>query len=145
MSILETETGPQVLPISEIKFDFPPELPKIMDFAAKWAKGSFKEVHTSRTFDFPPSDQSLLENLQELGKRCWKLCHLKGYVRIDFRIDDEGRPWLLEINANPYLDPDGAFVKACEVGGFNFLETISYIVSTARAYPSTLSGLKERA
>ena len=31
---------------------------------------------------------------------------LSGFVRVDFRIDEAGTPFVLEINANPCITPD---------------------------------------
>ena len=37
-------------------------------------------------------------------------------MRVDFRVDERGRPWILEINANPCLSPDAGFAAALATG-----------------------------
>ena len=43
---------------------------------------------------------------------CWRLFGLRGYARVDFRVDAQLRPWILEINTNPCLSPDAGFAAA---------------------------------
>ena len=43
----------------------------------------------------------MLAELVRLSRECFKLFNLTGYARVDFRIDAENRPYILEINANP--------------------------------------------
>jgi hypothetical protein len=111
LALLE-EAGrqPQVLPPAEIQFQsFPEGKPRIVDYAAKWESGSMEFAQTPRRFDFPDGDRELLERLRELALRCWRLFRLRGYARVDFRVDLEGRPWVLEVNTNPCLSPDAGF------------------------------------
>ncbi len=45
---------------------------------------------------------------------------LAGYARVDFRVDREGHPWILEVNANPCLSPDAGFLAAAQEAGIFF-------------------------
>ena len=47
---------------------------------------------------------------------------LGGYARVDFRVDKEGNPWVLEINANPCISPDSGFVAAADRAGIDYSE-----------------------
>jgi len=60
--------------------------------------------------------------------QCWELFKLKGYVRIDFRVDSDNNPFVLEINANPCLAPDSGFVAACEKYGMKYTDIIKNII-----------------
>jgi len=132
LSVLETEKGPVVLPPAEIDFgDFPPNKPRIVDYAAKWDVNSFEYHHTPRRFEFADADRGLLDQLVSLAIRCWEVFGLRGYVRVDFRVDDQRRPWVLEINANPCISPDAGFVAAAERGGLNFVNVVDAIVRSA--------------
>ncbi len=75
-------------------------------------EASFEYVNTPRSFDFPGTDCDLLEQLGTLAGDCWQLFALGGYARVDFRVDTAGKPWILEINANPCLSPDAGFAAA---------------------------------
>ena len=56
--------------------------------------------------DFVREDDALLNELRDISEKCWKHFNLRGYARIDFRVDKQGKPWVLEINANPCINPD---------------------------------------
>jgi D-alanine-D-alanine ligase len=121
--------GVEVLPPAEIDFSaFPPEKPRIVGHRAKWDEQSFEYHHTPRTFDFPDADASLLDELRALAKRCWSLFALRGWARVDFRVDAAGRPWILEINTNPCLSPDAGFYAALARAEIPFEQAIRRIV-----------------
>ncbi len=123
----------RVLPPAEILFlHFSPGQPRILDYQAKWEKDSQAYVNTPRSFSFTADDQRLLEQLTELAARCWDLFALSGYARVDFRVDPQGRPFILEINANPCIAPDSGFVAAAEKAGLNWNELIGVIVASGR-------------
>ncbi|MBZ4659419.1 MAG: hypothetical protein JG766_1342 [Desulfacinum sp.] len=113
LSVLAGPDGPRVLPPAEIRFrGFGPDRFAIVDYEAKWDPSSFAYHNTVRSFHFGEEDRFLLHQLRELALRCWDLFGLRGYARVDFRVDTAGRPWILEVNANPCLSPDAGFMAA---------------------------------
>ena len=130
LALLAGPHGPELLPPAEIVFDnFPPGMPRILDYRAKWDEQSFACRHTRRSFDFPPADGPLLARLKQLALACWRIFRLNGYARVDFRIDTTGAPWILEVNANPCLSPDAGFSAALERAGIPFGEAVRRIVA----------------
>ena len=81
----------------------------------------------------PPvrGDQPLLERLSRLAREAWCLFGLGGYARVDFRVDDAGQPWILEINANPCLSPDAGFAAALTRASIPFPQAIARILQDA--------------
>ncbi|MGA8180844.1 MAG: D-alanine--D-alanine ligase [Desulfobacterales bacterium] len=137
LSILEGSAGIQVLPPAEIIFeDYGTQKLTIVGYRAKWDSASFEYHHTPRRFDFPASDEPLLQQLKHQALRCWEVFGLKGYARIDFRVDSNGCPWILEVNANPCLSPDAGFAAAIDRSGMTFVRAIESItmngISTKR-------------
>ncbi len=128
LSILAGRAGPRVLPPAEIRFDFPPQKARIVGYRAKWDESSFEYQHTSRSFDFGPEDRALLDKLERIALKCWRLFDLRGYARVDFRIDNEGCPWVLEINSNPCISPDSGFVAAAEKAGLNYEQMLMCVI-----------------
>lgn len=125
-------TGAEVLPPAEIVFvDYPPEKPRIVGWAAKWDEASLEYSSTPRRFDFPEGDASLLRELESLALACWQAFGLAGYARVDFRVDEAGKPWILEANANPCLAPDAGFAAALVQAGIAYEEAIERIVAAA--------------
>jgi D-alanine-D-alanine ligase len=123
--------GPEVLPPAEIRFDaYPPEKVRVVGYRSKWEEGSFEFDHTPRSFEFPETDTHLLAKLKELALRCWNLFDLRGYARVDFRVDRQGNPWILEVNTNPCLSPDAGFRAATERAGLNFSEVLNRIIGS---------------
>jgi D-alanine-D-alanine ligase len=64
-------------------------------------------------------------------KRCWNKLGLRGYVRLDFRIDQNGSPYVIDINANPCLSGSGGFAAASARAGLNTRDMIRKIVEHA--------------
>jgi D-alanine-D-alanine ligase-like ATP-grasp enzyme/GNAT superfamily N-acetyltransferase len=132
LSLLANGPTPHVLPPAEIDFSaFPKGKPRIVGYSAKWDERAFEFEHTPRKFDFPASDAPLLDTLRSLALECWRLFDLRGYARVDFRVDAKGRPWVLEINANPCLSPDAGFAAALVRAHLPFERAVEWILEDA--------------
>lgn len=132
LSVLGGAKGPQVMPPAEILFtDYPENKPKVVGYAAKWTEDSFEYSHTPRTFRFGKREGRLLEELEILALRCWNEFGLKGYGRVDFRVDTANRPFVLEINCNPCIAPESGFVAAAKRAGVTFSEVVERILEDA--------------
>jgi D-alanine-D-alanine ligase len=132
LTLLAGSNGPLVLPPAEIDFAaYPEDKPKIVGYRAKWDADSFEYENTPRRFDFCEHDEPLLDRLAELAACCWYVFELAGYARVDFRVDELGQPWILEVNANPCLAPEAGFAAAVEQAGIGYEEAIRRIVEDA--------------
>jgi D-alanine-D-alanine ligase len=130
LSLLDGPDGPQVLPPAEIIFEgYEDGKPRIVGYRAKWDDTSYEYHHTPRCFDFPPEDRALLEELKQTALRCWQVFGLKGYVRVDLRVDSSGRPWILEINTNPCLSPDAGYPAAAARAGYSLADVINQLIN----------------
>jgi len=129
LSLLADAGGPQVLPPAEIDFSrFPAGKPRIVGYRAKWKADSPEYHATPRRFDFAAADRPLLDGLAELARSSWQRFGLRGYARVDFRVDHQGCPWILEINVNPCLSPDAGFAAALGRAGIPFSQAIARIL-----------------
>jgi D-alanine-D-alanine ligase-like ATP-grasp enzyme/ribosomal protein S18 acetylase RimI-like enzyme len=134
LSLLDQRDGVQVLPVAEMTFpgDWG-ERPKMVGFAAKWEGSSFEYEHTVRSFALAVDDAALADHLAFLARQCFALFALRGWARVDFRVDATGRPFILEVNANPCLSPDAGFAAAAAQVGINYVSLVETIVSTAQS------------
>ncbi|HVN77078.1 MAG TPA: hypothetical protein VMT19_12225 [Thermoanaerobaculaceae bacterium] len=133
VSILAAGHSAEALPVAEIEFvDFPPEVPALVGYEAKWTSGSFEETHTVRRFP-GPEDGPLLERIRAVALPCWRACGLSGYGRVDIRLDERGAPVILEVNTNPCLSADAGFIAAAARAGLSTAAVVERIVSAARA------------
>ena len=55
----------------------------------------------------------------------------RDMARIDFRVDNDGRLWFLEINPLPSFDPDGTFGLLAESMGLGYAQLIGRILDAA--------------
>lgn len=133
VSVVEGEGGePEVFPVAEIDFvDFPADKPRMVNYAAKWLEDSFEYHNTPRRFDFPPSDAALLARLADTARRAWRCFDLRGYARVDLRVDSGGTPWVLELNANPCISPWGGFAAAAGEAGLSYEALVERILGAA--------------
>lgn len=132
LSLLADRAGCRVLPPAEIDFAaFPEGRPRLVGYRAKWQADSFEYRNTPRTFDFAAADRRLLDQLADLASACWDLFGLRGYARVDFRVDSAGQPWILEVNANPCLSPDAGFAAALAQARIPYHEAIADILAAS--------------
>jgi D-alanine-D-alanine ligase len=130
--LLDVADGPLVLPLGEILFvDYPDDKPRIVDYKAKWETESFEYKHTRRTFAAAPADAALRAEIAQMALRCWRLFGLSGYARVDFRVDPAGRPWVLEVNANPCISSDAGYAAMLQEAGMPYDRGIEEIVQAA--------------
>ena len=124
--------SPQNLPPAEIQFvGFPDGKPKMVGYRAKWDEASYEYGNTPRRFDFPPGDDELIGSLIRVSRECWTAFGLRGYARVDFRVDAAGRPWVLEINTNPCISPDAGFMAAAGRAGLSIEDVVRRILAEA--------------
>ena len=130
ISILAGADGPEMLPPAEIRFEsFNDGQRKIVGYEAKWDQGSFEYNNTVRSFTFSDADTSLLARLKERSLKCWKIFRIRGYCRVDFRVDKNNRAWLLEVNSNPCISSDAGFMAAAGRAGLKAEDVIKRIIN----------------
>lgn len=130
ISLLEhPDGGVEVLPVAEIVFsDWHEERPRIVSYRAKWDNSSFEYKNTPRRFN--PEDAPV-RRIKEIAIKCWHVFNLRGYARVDMRMDRDGNLYVIEVNANPCISHDAGFMaSACEAG-YKVKDVIGMILSIA--------------
>ncbi len=120
ISLFSHSGRPEVLPAAEMVFlDYPPEKERIIGYRAKWDPDSFEYQHTIRKFHNYEKANELITKMHNIALQCWDVFDLRGYARVDFRVDRNNNPFVLEINANPCISPDSGFIAAAREAGYS--------------------------
>ena len=126
--MLAGDPDPFVLPAGEMVFyNYEPDQPKILGYKAKWHPDTPEYTNTVREFN-TLKDARLDRKLRDISVECWKGFGFKGYGRVDFRIDEDGNPWVIEVNGNPCISPDSGFIAACSLAGISKKEIVKRII-----------------
>ncbi|MDR3473650.1 MAG: hypothetical protein P4M09_18485 [Devosia sp.] len=133
VAVLEGAAGPQALPVAEIVFLDHGDRPKVLGYEEKWAGDSLAYANTPRCFPADPADKALYAELRRLALDGWRLFDLRGYARVDFRVDQWGRPYILEVNANPCLAADAGFCAAARQAGMTQTDVVARLIEAALA------------
>lgn len=130
VSILETLDGPRVLPIAEITFDPDAFLgrPRLVSYDAKWVPDSADWRGTHRRFDVGDMDT---ESVSRAALAAWSALRLRGYGRVDMRVDEQGRPVIVEVNANPCLAADAGFMVSAAQAGLSPVDVVGALLARA--------------
>jgi D-alanine-D-alanine ligase len=125
--------GDTVLPIAEIDFSHMPRGRwRIVTYQSKWETGSVDDLgSTPRCPARLPS--KVAAEVRRVALRAWKLVGGCGYGRVDLRIDANGQPWILEVNANPDIAPDAGLARMARVAGIEYGPLIRSICELALA------------
>jgi D-alanine-D-alanine ligase len=135
VAVIPDEHGePHVLPLAEMMFhEWQPDRPRIVGWQAKWDDDSFESTRTQREFGADENEPALAKQIHALAKGAWKSVGLTSYARVDIRVDEQGRPTVLELNPNPCLSPDAGFAAAAERVGMNYADLMERILFAALA------------
>ena len=74
-------------------------------------------------------DATAIDYIQRIAKRAYRALDLNGYARIDLRMDEEGRAYVLEANPNPNLAYGEDFAESAEVNGVSYEQLLERIIT----------------
>jgi D-alanine-D-alanine ligase len=133
--------GDTALPIAEIDFGgMPRGLWRIVSYRSKWEQGSDEDLGgvPRCPADLPPE---LAAEARRVALAAWRALGGHGYGRVDMRIDAAGRPWILEVNANPDFAPDAGLARMARAAGIEYSALVRAVcelaLARARSEPST--------
>ncbi len=90
-----------------------------------------------------PLPNGLAERLPRLAKRIYRALSLSGYARLDFRLDAEGKIFLLEANPNPDISSDEDFAMSAKEAGLHYDALIARIVGLGQRYRAEWKAMEE--
>lgn len=126
---------PSVLPIVEVSFDhLSLDAPKFDCYEVKWIYDSLGSGYET-TFCPARVDQYLETKILDVAVETFQDLDIKDLCRIDLRLDGDGEPSVIDVNALPGLIPDPAensrFPKAAYASGYTYQDLICTIFDAA--------------
>jgi D-alanine-D-alanine ligase len=129
VGILGNQT-PTALPPIEMDFSgLADGQPRIMGHKAKWVKKSQAYRGTKAVLAELPDE--LRARLQKTSLDAARALRARDYARVDLRVRETGEIYVLEVNANCDLDPQGEYAMAASAAGLDYTALIGRIVEHA--------------
>jgi len=117
--------SPEVMPIVQIKIDGRLKLNDKFYTFARITSDRLEYICPARI------EQDLKRKISELALKTYDAVECRDFGRVDFRVDKEGRPFVLEINPLPSLSTEDVFMIVAKVMGISYEEMIGKILNSA--------------
>jgi D-alanine-D-alanine ligase len=111
----------------------PPEQPRIATAKAKWDP-AYQERHGIETRAAAGLSEDTRKRLATISKRVYRSLHMTGYARMDMRIAEDGRIYVLEANANPNLEYGEDFSESADSDGISYEALLQRILNLGLSY-----------
>jgi D-alanine-D-alanine ligase len=120
----------QAFPPIEMDFSgLPDGAPRVLDSKAKWAEGSAEYKGTKSVLADLPDD--LKARLQKASLDAYRALRVRDYGRVDLRLTDTGDIYVIEVNANCYLEQSSEFAMAAKAADLDYPALVNKIVELA--------------
>jgi D-alanine-D-alanine ligase len=119
--------NPEVMPVVQIKIDGKLKLnDKFYTFA---------RITSDRLEYICPAKISseLKKKLDELALKVYRCVECRDFGRVDFRVDNDGNPYVLEINPLPSLSTEDVFMLVAKNIGITYEQIVGKILNSAMA------------
>lgn len=113
---------PVALPVIEIK----PLKGEFFDYVSKYTESGSEEIVPARI------SKALTKKIQLLAIQVYKAIGARDFARVDFILENNKKPVVLEINTIPGLTPMSLLPKAAKAAGMSYPELIDRIIKYAR-------------
>jgi len=129
----------EVLPVWEMSFAQMPENRwRIATERVKWST-QYQKRHGIMT-DRATLDASEQDRIQHIARRTYRALDLNGYARIDLRLDEEGRAFVIEANPNPNIAYGEDFAESAEVAGISYERLLERVIALGRRWKPVRTG-----
>ncbi|HKY31729.1 MAG TPA: D-alanine--D-alanine ligase [Candidatus Polarisedimenticolia bacterium] len=132
---------PTALPLSEIVFSYPEGKRKVVGYRSKWVHDSF-EYRNTRGVCPAQVAPAVEARIKQLSVAACRAAGIRDYGRVDFRLDHQDRPWILEVNANPDITDGAGLARAARASGHGYDGLIRAIVEGALSRRGVLEGVR---
>lgn len=112
--------NPVALPIIEIVSHT-----GVYDYKAKYTKGLSDHIIPAKLPD------NIQELIKKLAVKTFKTLNCRGFARVDFIVDSNNNPYVLEVNTIPGMTETSLLPDAASAAGIPFEELIHYFIRLA--------------
>lgn len=130
--VLHLDGQATVLPLLELR----PQR-GFYDYEAKYTQG-LTEFIVPATLD-----AALTQRVQQAALNAHEGLGCAGYSRVDFRVADEGIPYVLEVNTSPGMTNTSDLPQVAAAAGIGFNDLVEQMLLTALTSPQKPKGLAE--
>lgn len=97
----------------------------LFDYASKYTKGMTEYIVPA------PLSRSLENSIKSLAARTYEACGCRDYARVDFMLDGNDNPFVLEVNTLPGMKATSLLPMSAGAAGINFETLLKRLVAPA--------------
>jgi D-alanine-D-alanine ligase len=128
-----------VLPVWEMSFAHMPDNRwKIATERVKWST-QYQKRHGIMT-SVATLERDAADRIQRIARRAYRALDLNGYARIDLRLDEAGRAYVLEANPNPNLAYGEDFAESAEISRVSYERLLDRILALGLRWEPARTG-----
>ncbi len=113
---------PEVLPILEIDLEGDPDAIQSLDDKLRKPKGKICPAHI---------DEKLANEMTRLTKETFNVLGIYDFCRVDYRMDDQGNLYILELNSMASLGLTGSYFHAAKTAGYSYESMVNRMLDVA--------------
>jgi D-alanine-D-alanine ligase len=130
----------KALPVWELNFaKMPEESRRIATERLKWSL-SYQKKHGIVSGEAKDLPAGMAERVQATCKRAYRILLMSGYARIDLRLDEAGRIYVLEANPNPQLARGEDFADSAHRAGLDYGALLQRILRLGLRFEPSAAG-----
>lgn len=92
---------------------------RLITYAAKWDLDSLDFAYSPLDYN-TAIDARLREAIVKAVSGAWYVAEIRGYARVDVRLDEHRAPAILDVNPNPELGPGVGICRAVQEAGWTW-------------------------
>jgi D-alanine-D-alanine ligase len=92
---------------------------RLVTYAAKWALDS--DDYANSPIDYEAEIEARLRAaILQAASGAWRAAGIRGYCRVEVRLDAAGQPCVLDVNPNPEISPGSGICRAADEAGWTW-------------------------